>query len=133
MPKINRNKPRRPVRLDVLGMDERPPVGNHPRGILKEWPPTHAWSNGKGGIETHTGTGADCTRSECVAWREEQTAPWGYSDEHVESWAVGSEPYSQPRPDPLAPCPRFGTHRWVWGDDGKGHSGDVCACGAYEE
>lgn len=115
----------------------------HPRGVLKEFPPTHVFSDGLGGLWTHEGTGAECRKPDCVAWRAEQAAerPWGYSDEHVESWTIGSElDYTageepeDPRPDPLAPCPLTGRpHRWRWADDGNGHSGDVCACGAFEE
>jgi hypothetical protein len=64
MPKINRGQPGRKI---------------HPKGILKEWPPSHCYSDGKGGLWTHTGTGAECQRPECVALRE--PVPWGYSDE----------------------------------------------------
>lgn len=80
-------------------MPKLPPKGDRPRprrkpepeywrGILREWPPTHVYSDGAGGIWTHQGTGADCRMPDCVEWRREQAAerPWGYSDEHVESW-----------------------------------------------
>lgn len=145
-PKGDRPRPRR-----TLGMDERPPMKKHRRGILREWPATHAWSDGEGRVWTHQGTGAECREAACVAWRREQRRaahrvladfdpqdpdgpgepatprPWGYSDEHVESWT------EDPRPDPLGPCPVYGKHRWQWADDGNGHSGDVCKCGAFEE
>lgn len=86
----------------------------------------------------HPGAYLDCTREDCEPpfdrgpwgdWPPADPGPIGYSDEHVESW---TEP--DPRPDALAPCPRTGgPHRWTWADDGNGHSGDVCACGAFEE
>lgn len=59
----------------------------HPRGILKEFPPTHVFSDGLGGLWTHEGTGAECRKPDCVASRDPR--PWGYSDEHAESWADG--------------------------------------------
>ncbi len=87
----------------------------HPRGIVKEWPPQHTYSDGKGGLFTHEGHGRHCLRLECVEARGER--PWGLPEE----------------PDPGKPCTLFPEHRWRWGDDGIGHSGDVCECGAFEE
>lgn len=79
----------------------------------------------------HPGTYLDCGDPGCEPPFEGARAPWAYSDEHVESWTIGRDP--DPRPDPLGQCPVYGTHRWTWADDGNGHSGDVCMCGAYEE
>lgn len=75
--------------------------------------------------ERHPGRLEDCAAEECEPPFESGPDPWGYSDEHVESWTIGREP------DPSGPCPKFGTHRWRWGDDDNGHCGDVCECGAY--
>ncbi|UTN93085.1 hypothetical protein SEA_MARKY_82 [Streptomyces phage Marky] len=122
----------------------------------------HAYWDGAGGQWEHPGTAEECDRPECLERHTHKAlksgdrhpgrlvdcaaeeceppfdrGPWGdwlpaspgYSDEHVESW---TDP--DPRPDPLAPCPLTGrAHRWTWADDGNGHSGDVCACGAFEE
>lgn len=143
MPKI---PPRKPSRL-IQAPEAIPPRAS------RDYAPLHGYSDGKGGIWTHEGYARTCRMPECVQWHREQkkdvppllppkTPPWGYSGEHVESWSSGSEldyvdgsePPPDPRPDSLALCPETGgEHKWQYGDDGKGHSGDVCACGAFEE
>lgn len=136
MPKL---PPRKNERLNLRSQTETPPP--IPRRVSKDYEPQHCYSDGKGGVWTHRGRSRDCGKPECVQWHREQwttgsepppePAPWGYSDEHVESW---TDSLPDP-PDPLAPCPRWagGMHYWQWGDDENGHSGDVCACGAYRE
>lgn len=86
-----------------------------------------------GGVR-HPGTLMDCTSEACEP-PFDRGDPWAShpaSDVATEGDTSWLDP--DPRPDPLAPCPRTGReHRWTWADDGNGHSGDVCACGAFEE
>lgn len=117
MPKINRNRP---------------------RGVFNQVVPKHSYADGNGHEETHPGLVVNCPEKGCQEWvaariialdaKNSEIPPWGYTEEPQESWTNVPE-----RPDPLGPCPKFGKHLWVWGDDGNGHSADICACGAYEE
>jgi hypothetical protein len=114
-----------------------------PRRVSKDYEPSHCYSDGKGGVWTHRGRSRQCRKPECVQWWREQDrarpplvrdepAPRGYSEEPYESWtedAGRTEPYRGPAGEN---CPRYGQHRWTWGDDDNGHSGDVCECGAYQ-
>lgn len=104
----------------------------YPKGIVREYAPRHVYSDGQGGIWDHDGWARDCPDPRCGAavtetWEAAAmgSRPGSYSDEFVESWTV---------PQATDPCPKYrnGEHRWTWADDGNGHSGDVCACGAVE-
>jgi hypothetical protein len=110
-----------PGKVEDCDQPECEPKGHHLAGLSNT------------GVK-HPGRYVDCGLPECEPPFEKGGLPnvgrpWGYSDEHTESWRTQDS-----QPDPLAPCPLTGReHRWTWADDGNGHSGDVCACGAFEE
>lgn len=94
------------------------------------------WDPAAGSAE-HPGPVEECQMPECVE-RMTHLANDGvtrHRGSYVDCTSEGCEPPfdPDPRPDPLGQCPVYGTHRWTWADDGNGHSGDVCMCGAFEE
>lgn len=88
--------------------------GEHER--VDETPPEteHYGPGVYGGSTAHRGRKEDCSYPDCEAEVREDLG----------------DPYRQ-NPDGSYGGNPDHAHRWTYGDDGNGHSGDVCNCGAH--